>query len=91
MSTLNLVLWGLGIVLVVLGWLRARGPWSRYQALKAQQENIDRYESWRGSRLRDDGPSAASVMMDESRRQALVWAAISVAGVVVLLAGFAVH
>ncbi len=32
---------------------RARGPWARYRALKAQDANIARYEAWRGG-LRDD-------------------------------------
>ena len=32
----------LGIVLIIVGYTRARGPWSRYQALRDQQANIDR-------------------------------------------------
>ncbi len=67
MGPVNLVLWGLGVALVVIGYTRARGPWARYQALKAQDENVARYESWRGGlrNRRDDrrgcrhGPPAA--------------------------------
>ena len=49
---INLVLWAAGAVLIAVGYLRAKGPWARYQALRAQDENIARYESWRGG-LRD--------------------------------------
>ncbi len=51
---------------MAFGYTRARGPWARYQALKAQEENISRYESWRGG-LRDSGPTGASVAMELSR------------------------
>ena len=91
MSAVNLVLWGVGVVLIALGYLRARGPWRRYQALKAQQENIARYEGWRGTRLRDDGPSAADLMATELRSQARVGVGIVVVGFVLVLVGFALH
>ena len=42
-----------GVVLSRVGYTRARGPWARYQALKAQDANVARYESWRGG-VRDD-------------------------------------
>ncbi len=91
MQPLNLVLWGLGIVVIVIGALRIRTPWSRYQALKAQEENIARYEGWRGTRLRDEGPSAATLMMQEARRQAQADVVIVIVGVVVVVAGFAIR
>ncbi len=90
MGIVNLVLWGLGIVLVLVGAFRIRTPWARYQALKAQEENISRYEGWRGTRLRDDGPSAATLMMQEARRQAQADVLIVIVGVVLIVAGFAV-
>ena len=62
MGPLNLLLWAAGIVLVVVGYTRARGPWQRYQALKEQDANVARYEAWRGG-LRDDGKTGASVAM----------------------------
>ena len=55
MGILNLVLIVAGVAAMAAGYARARGPWRRYQALKAQEENISRYESWRGG-LRDSGP-----------------------------------
>lgn len=89
MGAINLVLWAGGIVLVVFGYTRARGPWSRYQALKAQDENIARYEAWRGG-LRDDGKTGASVAMQILRRQARLGALVAVLGFVLIFAGFAI-
>ena len=47
---LNLVLWGAGVALIVIGYTRARGPLARYSALKEQDANVARYEAWRGGR-----------------------------------------
>jgi hypothetical protein len=88
-GAINLVLWAGGIVLVVFGYTRARGPWSRYQALKAEDENIARYETWRGG-LRDDGKTGASVAMQILRRQARLGALVAVLGFVLIFAGFAI-
>ena len=69
MGPVNLALWGAGIALAVLGYMRARGPWNRYQALKDQEANVARYESWRGG-VRDRSTTGASVAMDMARRDA---------------------
>ena len=89
MGPINLICWVLGVALIALGYLRARGPWNRYQELKEQEANISRYEGWRGTRLRDDGPSAASIMAQEMRRRAQVGGLILVAGFVLVFVGFA--
>jgi len=91
MGPINLICWVLGVVLIAAGYVRARGPWSRYQELKAQEANLARYEGWRGTRLRDDGPSAASIMAQELRRRAQIGGLILVAGFVLVFVGFAVH
>jgi hypothetical protein len=89
MTTINIVCWLLGITLVVIGYARARGPWSRYQALREQQANIDRYEAWRGGvRAEDDGPTGASVAMAEFRRQAQLAGLIVGLGLVLIFLGF---
>ncbi len=75
-----------GAALTALGFVRARGPWGRYQALKAEDANIARYESWRGG-LRDSGTTGASVAMDILRRQARDGALIAVVGIVLAIAG----
>lgn len=90
MNVLSLSLVGLGIVLIALGYSRARGPWQRYQALKTQDENIARYEAWRGG-IRDDAKTGASVAMELLRRQARMGATISGAGFLLVLAGFVIR
>lgn len=91
MGPVNLICWVLGVALIALGYLRARGPWSRYQELKEQEANISRYEGWRGTRLRDEGPSAASIMAQEMRRRAQIGGMVLIAGFMLVFLGFAVH
>ena len=90
MSIVNVALWLAGVVLIGIGYLRARAPWSRYRMLKAQDENVARYESWRGG-IRDDGKTGASVAMQLLRRQAQVGGAIAIAGFVLVFVGFLVR
>jgi uncharacterized membrane protein len=86
-NVVNVVLWAVGVVLIAVGYQRARGPWSRYQALKEQDQNVARYEAWRGG-LRDTSPTGASVAMDILRRQARLGATIAVVGFVLVFLGF---
>ena len=89
MSLTNIALWLVGAALVAIGYTRARGPWSRYRALKEQEANVARYEAWRGGlRTADDGPTGASLLMAEFRRQAQVAGAIALVGVVLIFLGF---
>ncbi len=90
MGPLNLVLVAGGIVLIAVGYARARGPWARYQALRAQDENIARYEAWRGG-VRDDGKTGASVAMEILRRQARLAGLVAVLGFVLVFVGFFVR
>ena len=89
MSIPGLVLVVVGVVLVLVGLGRARGPWSRYQALREQDANIARYEAWRGG-LRDSGTTGASVAMAVHRRQARDGAIIAAAGAALVIAGLVV-
>ena len=90
MGSVNLALWAIGVVLIAVGYLRARGPWTRYQALKAQDANVARYEAWRGG-LRSDTNTGASVAMDILRRQAQIGGVIAIIGFVLVFAGFALR
>ena len=90
MGVANLALWLAGIVLVVVGYRRASGPWTRYQSLRAQDENVARYEAWRGG-SRDRSTTGASVAMAILRRQVQIGIAIAAVGAVAVLAGFAVR
>ena len=86
MNLVGVALILLGIAAIAAGYVRARGPWARYQALKAQDENVARYESWRGG-LRDSGTTGASVAMELFRKQARDGALIAVAGGAIAVVG----
>jgi hypothetical protein len=92
MNLVNIVLWVAGIALMAVGYTRFRGPWSRYQGLREQQANIDRYEAWRGGvRAQEDGPTGASVAIGMARRQAQIAGLVIGAGVVLFALGFAIR
>lgn len=90
MGALNVALWLGGVVLIAIGYARARHPWSRYQALKAQGANVARYEAWRGG-IREDSATGTSVAMAILRRQAQIAGAIAIAGFVLVFAGFLIR
>lgn len=87
MGLVNIALWVAGVALIAIGYTRARGPYTRYQALKAQDANVARYEAWRGG-VRDDGKTGASVAMAVLRRQTQIAAGIAIVGVVLVFLGF---
>ena len=87
MGLVNIALWVAGAVLIAVGYSRGRGPYARYQALKAQDANVARYEAWRGG-VRDDGKTGASVAMAVLRRQTQIAAGIAIVGVVLVFLGF---
>jgi hypothetical protein len=91
-STANIALWLAGAALIAIGYVRARGPWSRYRALREQQANIDRYAAWRGGvRSENDGPTGASVAMAEFRRQAQLAGLVAIVGFVLVFLGFLIR
>ena len=90
MGVVNLVLWIGGVVLLVLGYQRAKGPWSRYQALKEEDANALRYNAWRGGVRDDPSATGASVAMAILRRQAQTAGAIGAVGIVLIVLGFAI-
>jgi hypothetical protein len=87
MSLLGLALIAAGVALIAIGYGRAKRPWDRYRALKAQDENVARYEAWRGG-IRDDSTTGASVAMQILRRQARIGGLVLVAGFVLVFLGF---
>jgi len=91
MGPVNLLLWAVDVVLVIIGYNRARGPWARYQALKEQDANVARYEAWRGGVRSDDERTGASVAMQVLRRQARTAGAIAIVGVVCIFLGFLIR
>jgi uncharacterized membrane protein len=89
MTLVNVALWVAGIALIIVGYVRAKAPWSRYQALREQDANAARYEAWRGGvRNVDRSTTGASVAMQILRRQAQIGGAIALAGFVLVFLGF---
>lgn len=80
-----------GVGLLALGYARARDPWRRYRALRAQDENAARYRAWRGGPTSAaEDKTGASVAMAMVRREARTWAAVAAAGVGLVVVGFIV-
>jgi threonine/homoserine/homoserine lactone efflux protein len=88
MSLINVVLWVGGVVLIALGYQRFRIPWSRYQALKEEDANAERYAAWRGGVRGASDTTGASVAMQVLRRQAQIGAGIAIGGAVLVFLGF---
>ncbi|MEO5966193.1 MAG: hypothetical protein ABIR11_12065, partial [Candidatus Limnocylindrales bacterium] len=65
-------------------------PYRRYMALRDQDANIARYESWRGG-IRNDGKTGASVAMQVLRRQAQIGGAIVIGGIVLVVLAFVLN
>ena len=89
----NVILWAAGIVLVILAVWRVRLPFLRLTELDRLADNAKRYESWRGART-SGGPderTGADEMRDLLRHQVYLWAAAGILGVVLIVAGFALH
>ncbi len=87
MTLVSVVFWLLGISLVAFGYREAKGPWSRYQALKEQDAMEARYGAWRGG-VRETGTTGASVAMQILRRQARRGVIIAVVGFAMIFLGF---
>jgi len=87
MGIVNAALWVVGVVLIAVGYSRARVPWTRYQALKEEDANAQRYAAWRGG-VHDEGTTGASIAMEILQRQARIWAGVAIVGVVLVFLGF---
>jgi hypothetical protein len=89
---LNIVLWGAGAILVVVGAIQLRVPLARYRALQTTEANLRRYDDWRGTRLVDDSErTGADEMKDYLQTRVRLWGAVIVIGVVLVVVGFIVR
>jgi hypothetical protein len=77
------------VVLMAIGAARARGPYSRWRTLKETEENLRRYDQWRGSRHDEANEvTGADVMREELRRQVRFWLSVVLAGFFLVFLGF---
>ena len=93
MELFSVGLWIAGAGLIILAVFQARGPFSRMTELDRLAENSRRYDSWRGGRRpnAEDSTSSADIMRQMLRRRVLLWTAVAGAGVLLILAGFAIR
>lgn len=92
MGSLNLVLWVAGAALIALGYVNARGPYRQYQVLRETDQNLRRYDDWRGGRREDAaGETGADVMRRVLLKRAQRWAVVALVGGLLLFAGFVVR
>jgi hypothetical protein len=89
MEPLSLALIAAGILALVIGVSRIRGPLATIRRLEETEANLRRYEVWRGrdTSVRADGPTGADEMRALMRRSALLWGGLIVAGIVAIVAG----
>jgi hypothetical protein len=90
MSLPGLVLLVVGVVLIVLGTLRARDPYRRYMALRDQDAKVARYEAWRGG-VRSDPRTGSSGAMQVLRRKAQIGGLIVIVGFACVIVGFVIR
>jgi hypothetical protein len=90
MGLVNFLLLSAGALLLALALTRAIGPYARFRALLQNEENIRRYEHWRGGRHEREEReiTGAYVMRQELRRQVQLWLAVALAGFVLVFLGF---
>jgi uncharacterized membrane protein HdeD (DUF308 family) len=89
MDPLGLLLILAGVVAIVVGAMRIRGPLATIRRLDETAANLERYTSWRGrdTSVDADGPTGADEMRALMRRRATLWGALVVVGVVLVAAG----
>jgi hypothetical protein len=89
MSPLGLGLVVIGLALIVIGFLRTRAPYARLRQLRAQDDNVARYNAWRGG-VRDTSPPDGATA-EVLQRQVRIGAGLGLAGVALLFAGLLVR
>ena len=90
MSPTAVVLIVVGLALIVYAYIRIRAPYARLRGLKAQDENVARYEAWRGG-VRDDAKAGSSVAMAILQRQVKVAATIGLLGIAAIFVGLLIR
>ncbi len=86
MSLASWILIVVGLALIVVGYLRTRAPYARLRALQAQDQNVARYNAWRGG-VRDDSKGEASAAAAILQRQVRLGAGLGLIGIAAIFTG----
>jgi hypothetical protein len=82
----------IGLAMIGAGVLMVREPLGRYRQLRETEDNLRRYDDWRGTRLVDDGErTGADVMKEVLRGRIQMWSIVIVIGVVLVVVGFVIR
>ena len=89
MTTVGLVLVIAGAALIALAVWMGRGPLATIRRLDATAANLKRYDDWRGGHrsIEDAGPTGADEMRAQMRQRLYLWAAVGIAGAVLVVVG----
>jgi hypothetical protein len=89
MDLLGPALVAVGVVAVVVGAVRIRGPLATIRRLDAADANLRRYEAWRGrdTSVAADGPTGADEMRALMRQRLYLWGGVIVGGVAGIFVG----
>jgi len=92
MGLAGLALIATGIVAIVVGVLRMRGPLATIRQLDATAANLERYETWRGKQtgVEADRPTGADEMRAQMRQRMILWGAVAGGGIVLIVVGLVV-
>lgn len=92
MDIAGLALLATGILVIVIGAVRIRGPLATIRRLDETEANLQRYEAWRGKRtsLDADGPTGADELKAQMRQRTIIWGGAIGAGVVLIVLGLLV-
>lgn len=90
MSISSVILLVIGLGLIVLGYFRTRAPYARLRELQAQDQNVARYNAWRGG-VRDDSKDDTSAAAAILQRQVRLGAGLGLIGIAAIFTALVVR
>ncbi len=76
----------IGLVMIVIGYLRTRAPYARLRQMRAQDANVARYNAWRGGLRETSEPDSESTAA-ALQRQVRLGAGLGLIGIAAIFTG----
>jgi hypothetical protein len=86
MTPLGWVFVVIGLVMIVIGYLRTREPYARLRQMRAQDANVARYNAWRGG-VREPSEPGSEPTAAALQRQVRLGAGLGLIGIAVIFTG----